>query len=295
MSVPAHLIQGSDAWHDYRAKMGNASEASALLGVSPWFPRTPVELWQVKTSREAVTETPAMRRGSDLEAPSRAYIEAELNNVFEPAVVADGRLSASLDGITFDGKTLLEIKVPMKGRESTTWQHVVEHAAPPEHYWWQVQQQLMVSGAEKAVFVVCEEKDGAIVGHTLCEVLPDVEAYQRLRDAWAAFLPHLDDDTPPQLTDRDTVIREDAEWAAACHNLQGAKAALDAAKADYAAAEEAVKALAGDWTTEGCGVRVTRYWRRGSVDYKRLVPADADIESARKAGTWVQRVDVKAA
>ena len=46
--------------------------------------------------------------------------------------------------------------------------------------------------------------------------------------AWDAFQPFLDGDLPPPLTDRDTVAREDAAWAAAAQKYLLAKRASEA-------------------------------------------------------------------
>ena len=125
--------------------------------------------------------------------------------------MVDGEYSASLDGITFDGSLLVEIKSPLRGANSALWQQVVQGDVP-RHYWLQVQHQLMVSGAERAEFYVFN--GDAREGMTL-EVLPEAEAFDRICAAWDAFIVHIREDAPPELTEHDKQVRADKAWTEA--------------------------------------------------------------------------------
>lgn len=61
-----------------------ASESAALLRLSPWFPRTPYELWEVKSGARQVQITPAMARGVALEATARALYQVERADLMVP-------------------------------------------------------------------------------------------------------------------------------------------------------------------------------------------------------------------
>src|SRR5690606_24137880 len=236
--IKPHEIQGTDEWLEWRRTRGGASEVAALMGCAPWFPATPYQLWTVKTGRAEVAENDAMRRGTALEPAARAYAEELFGEVFEPQTAEMGRIVASLDGATFDGQCILEIKVPAKGRDSELWAHVAEHLTPPDHYLWQVQQQLLCSGAKLARLVVCHAEGEEITDAIYCDVLPDLQAHEAIKAAWAQFFEHLDADTPPPLTDRDVRERTDAEWRDAVAAWKEAKARLDdASKAERAARE----------------------------------------------------------
>ena len=113
------LVQGSPEWHDHRRRHRNASETPAVLGVSPWV--TPYQLWLQRTGRAEPHVTPAMLRGTQLEPAAREAYEALTGNAMQPSVLADREYSASLDGITLDGGLILEIKCPVKGRDSELW------------------------------------------------------------------------------------------------------------------------------------------------------------------------------
>jgi putative phage-type endonuclease len=256
------LVQGSAQWHAHRRAMRNASETPAVLGLSPWV--TPYRLWLIKTGRADQAVNAAMRHGTGLEPAARHAYEVETGHVMQPLVLQDGPYSASLDGMTLDGELIVEIKCPMRGRSSTLWQAVAAGEVPP-HYAAQIQHQLMVSGAQQAHLWVFDGERGLL--HT---ITPDAAAAAMIRDAWDAFMRFIDEDTPPPLTVPDTVHREDSEWNSAAAAYLAAKRCADEAAASLDLARQQLVALAQHPREQGSGVTVTRYWKAGAVDYKRV-------------------------
>lgn len=287
--IRLHEWQGSPEWQQYRSRMGNASELAALMNCSPWFPRTPYELWLLKTNRIEREVTSAMRRGLALEPVARAFIEQEFGEVFEPQVVARERISASLDGLSFDGQTLLEIKCPSRGRDSELWQQVEQQSMPPDYYWWQVQQGLFCSAAARAHFVVCHAEAGTVTSYMACEIAPDPAAHTALAEAWEQFFQYLDEDLAPPLTDRDVRDRNDAAWRDAVASWREAKMWLEEAKRAEAEARALLIKEAGNRDTKGAGIKLTRYFKRGEVDWKRATEG-MDVEQYRKDGSWHYRI-----
>lgn len=262
MSTIIKLAQGSSEWLAYRVKMRNASETAAVMGLSPWT--TPYQLWLLKTGRAVTPVTKAMQHGTDTEPAARAAYEEQTGNVMQPLVLQDGPYSASLDGITFDQDLILEIKCPVRGTRSDLWQDV-SAGAVPEHYMLQVQHQLMVSGAQLAHLWVFDGQRGL-----LHEISREEAVIDRIRTAWEAFQVFLDTDTPPPLSDADTVQRVDLSWAVAAEAFAEAKKAADAADAALATARDALTKLAVHPRESGAGVTVTKFWKTGSVDYKKV-------------------------
>lgn len=287
--IRQHEWQGSPEWKNYRSRMGNASELAALMNCSPWFPHTPHELWLLKSGRAERRTTPAMRRGLALESRARTFIEHEFDELFEPQVVARERISASLDGLSFDGQTVLEIKCPAKGLQSELWQHVEQHARPPEHYWWQLQQGLYCASAASAHFVVCHADDDEITSYMACQVQPDPVAQEALREAWDQFFPYLDEDTPPPLTARDIEERKDTDWRDAVSSWREARKWLEEARRAEAEARAALIEASGNRNVQGAGIKLTRYFKRGEIDWKRAT-AGMDLEHYRKQGSWHFRI-----
>jgi putative phage-type endonuclease len=247
------LIQGSDEWHQHRILYRNASETAAVLGLSPWL--TPYGLWEVKTGRRVQESNFVMQRGLELEPLARQAYERDTGAIMEPAVMVEGDYSASLDGLTFDGSLLLEVKCPYRGSESETWKQAMLGQVEP-HYMVQVQHQLMVSGADRCHFYVYDGKDGITV-----EVLPDPAAFEQIRSAWDEFWTFVVSDTPPPISAKDTLIREDQDWGQAASAFITAKeAAEEAAKAADEAKAKLV-ALTSHTSERGYGVSVCRFWK----------------------------------
>ena len=287
MSRIVQLTQGSPEWLDYRRSRRNASETAAVMGLSPWS--TPYQLWLEKTSRTNAKVTQAMQRGTELEPSARSAYEEQTELVMQPLVIEDGAYSASLDGMTLAGDLVLEIKCPMRGTRSDLWQDVSQGQVP-EHYRVQVQHQLMVSGAEKAHLWVFDGAKGI-----LTELTRDKALMARIREAWEAFQPFLDRDVPPPLAEGDTWLRSDAAWSQAAEAYAGAKQYADEAAKRLESARQALIKLAQYPKEQGAGITVTRFWKQGSVDYKKVPELTGiDLERYRKRATEEVRVTVAA-
>ena len=283
MSAILKLVQGSTEWHAHRQMMRNASESAAVLGISPWV--TPYQLWLLKTGRKTQPTNAAMSHGTAMEPAARSAYELQTGNVMQPLVMQDGDYSASLDGITLQGGLIVEVKCPVRGRNSTLWREA-EAGQVPGHYAAQVQHQLMVSGAATAHLWIFDGEQGL-----LRTIERDEAAMVAIRAAWDAFQPFLDRDIPPPLVDADTVHRDDAVWAKAAQEYALAKRAAQASDEALERAKEALVALAAHPREQGAGVSVTRFWKAGAVDYKRVVELKGlDLEQYRGKGREEVRV-----
>lgn len=287
MSAVLEINHGSSEWHRHRALHANASEAATVMGVSPWEPDTWFKLWQIKTGRAIVlNNAPCLQRGVDMESVARRVYEKETGNIMQPMVVGkDGWMSASLDGISFYGDLILEIKCPSAGEDSETWQQALADKLP-EHYYWQVQHQLYVSGAPVAHFWVFDGEQGLLV-----EVLPDVDRQRELLGTWRDFWSYIATDTPPELTDKDTLTRDDEVWAAAAKAYRSASASLKRAEALAETRRKALIDLANHPRVAGAGVAVTKYWQEGRVNYS-AVPELKGVQLDKYRSSKTQQVRV---
>ena len=262
MSQIVQLEQGSEAWLAHRRDLRNASETAAVLGISPWV--TPYQLWLLKTGRAEQPTNAAMLRGTELEPLARHAYEVEAAQVMQPLVLQDGAYGASLDGMTLGGELIVEIKCPMRGQDSTLWRSVAS-AEVPSHYMAQIQHQLMVSKAALAHLWVFDGQVGLL--HV---IEPQAVLIAQIRQAWDAFQVYLDSDTPPPLVDADTLRRDDDTWCSAAEAYLKAKLAAQASDEALDQAKQALVALAAHPREQGAGVTVTRFWKVGSVDYKKV-------------------------
>lgn len=285
MSTIVQLVQGSPEWHAHRRGLRNASETPAVLGISPWVTR--YQLWLQKTGRAEPAVNAAMRHGTALEPLARHAYEVETGNVMQPLVLQDGLYSASLDGMTLGGELIVEIKCPVRGQQSSIWRSVAAGAVPA-YYGAQIQHQLMVSGARQSHLWIFDGERGL-----LHEIEHEPAAAELIRQAWNAFAVFLNTDTPPPLVDADTVQRDDEAWAKSAQEYTKAKQAATASDEELDRAKAALVALAGHPREQGAGVMVTRYWKGGNVDYKKVVELrGVDLEQYRGKGREEVRVSV---
>ncbi|MDI2589986.1 YqaJ viral recombinase family protein [Pseudomonas sp. 681] len=175
------VIQGSAEWHALRAQHFTASEAPAMKGASKYQTRT--DLLTLKKTGIPPDVTPPQQyifdRGHATEASARPLVEGLIGEELYPVVGTLGNLLASMDGMTMLGETLFEHKL---WNESLAAQVKAEDLEP--HYYWQLEQQLLVSGAEKVIFVC---SDGTEDNFVSMEYRPVAGRADQLVEGWKQF------------------------------------------------------------------------------------------------------------
>lgn len=284
------LIQGSAEWHSHRSQFNNASEAAAVLGISPWFPKTPRQLAEVKLGLKTVHMNAAMSRGVQFENAARKNACDTLGIDFEPGVFVRGDFSASLDGISPDGKTLLEIKIPAKGQQSDLWKQAASGEGVPAHYMAQLAHQMYCCDAERAVFWVYDPDADIGMAYTLSR---DELAltWGLLEIAWKAFRESVDNLELPEPQGDDEVAVEDQELLSVGDELINVRKQLAALQAREKALEDALKeALPKTYIsvleTPHGALRAQWVTRVGAVDYSKIPQLQGmDLEPFRKKST----------
>ena len=185
-----NVAQGSAEWHALRAQHFTASEAPAMMGASKYQTRT--ELLTLKKTGIAPDVTPSQQfifdKGHATEAMARPLVEVMIGEELYPVVGTEGNLLASMDGATELGETLFEHKL---WNESLVAQVKAEDLAP--HYYWQLEQQLLVSGAERVIFVC---SDGTAENFVSMEYRPVAGRAEQLIEGWKQFEADLAEHTP---------------------------------------------------------------------------------------------------
>lgn len=180
-----NLIQGSPEWHEHRRTHFNASDAAAMLGISPYMSRE--ELLKRMATGIASEPTPEQQRifarGHAIEAACRPHAETVIGESISPVVGVSGKLSASFDGITFGEDVIWECKT----LNSTLREVFRTGAELPEHYRAQLEHQLLVSGAGRALFSAATITDGELDEVDGCWYESDPAMRQRIIDGWAQF------------------------------------------------------------------------------------------------------------
>ena len=114
---------------------------------------------------------------------------------------------------------------------------------------------------------------------------------ERIKTGWDSFQVFLDTDTPPPLTEADTVQRRDTFWKDAAAAFTTAKQAADAADLALAEARNALVKLVVHPREQGAGVTVTKYWKAGNVAYAKL-PALQGLDLSSYRGKAREEVRV---
>ncbi|TFB40934.1 YqaJ viral recombinase family protein [Pseudomonas sp. F01002] len=248
-----NVAQGSAEWHALRAQHFTASEAPAMMGASKYQTRT--DLLTLKKTGIAPDVTPSQQyifdKGHATEASARPLVEVMIGEELYPVVGTLGNLLASMDGATMLGETLFEHKL---WNESLVAQVKAEALAP--HYYWQLEQQLLVSGAERVIFVC---SDGTAENFVSMEYRPVAGRADQLVEGWKQFEAdlgnHVVADAPSivvgKAPDELPALRIELTGMVTASNLklfeQSALAVIDSVKTtlqtdqDFADAKKAVK------------------------------------------------------
>ena len=267
------LEQGSPEWLEWRRGMAMASETSAVMGINPY--QGPEQIRAAKRGLDNNYMNDAMRRGHEQEPLAREAYERDTGELFQPAVYELDGYGASVDGITMDGETLLEIKSPYKGKQSERWD-IVSEGGIHDYDYVQCQHQMMVTGAKRCIFLVWDGEE-----YVCTEIPANPEFWYKIVNAWQEFWPTV-------------AARDDDEWAEAAHAYREAKKAADEAAQALSDAKQRLIDLSGGYSY-GEGVRVKQVERAGQIDWKKVQKdklADADLEQYRKAGSVFYQVEV---
>jgi predicted phage-related endonuclease len=177
-----NVPQGSAAWHALRIDYRTASEAPAMMGASKQMKRNEL-LFAKKTGLDRDVNWWVQKylfdRGHEYEAQARPIVEGIIGEELYPVVGTDGILLASFDGLTMLGNIIFEHKM---------WNEALAQAVRDKdldpHYYWQLEQQLLVSGAEKVIFVVSDGTEDNLVW---MEYFPVPGRAQALIAGWTQF------------------------------------------------------------------------------------------------------------
>lgn len=165
------IEQGSKEWLDLRKTKITATDTACIMGANPW--KTSTYLMNQKlgiTPEDPVNE--AMKEGSRLELIARKDYQDSMGIFVIPTVHIGTEknkyifMMCSTDGLSFDGKVLLEIKCGKKAFELCGYNVI------PEYYKWQIQKCLLLTGAEECHYYCYQEEDG-LSKRKLIKVMPD--------------------------------------------------------------------------------------------------------------------------
>jgi putative phage-type endonuclease len=276
------MEQRSAEWHAMRKKFIGASDASALLGVSPWKTAYDVFLEKCGTDIKEAPKNPYMQRGIDLEPEALRAFELATGFLMSPMVLFSPKyewMMASLDGLSIYGDAACEIKCP--GEKDHL--HCI-YIGIPEKYMPQLQHQIEVTGLDKIYYMSYRPDHATPI--SIREVLRDEVYIANLIKVEAAFyVDHMLTGIPPE-NDRQIKTIDSSAWK----SLSDEYMRLDRQMKDNEKRKEEIKDLlleiSGAENAKGNGITLQKIERKGIIPYASIPEVkQMDLEKFRKPST----------
>jgi putative phage-type endonuclease len=278
------MKQNTPEWENFRKNKIGASDAPIIMEKSPWS--TPYQLWGRKLDLlPEQNQNLAMKRGHDLEDQARLELENLTGQLFLPQVrVHDSMpwMMASLDAVDIENTTICEIKCPKNQAD-----HDQALAGEiPDKYFPQLQHQLEVCQMDMGYYLSYDGRRGALV-----KIYRDDKYIKKMIEKEKIFWELLQSKTPPPFTDRDYVPLEGAEWERQASEWKEINEAIKKLEKKEEELRQGLIDLARNQSVIGSGVRLTRYFKKGSVDYSAIPELkEVDLEKYRKSAIEAYRI-----
>ena len=277
------LEQNTNEWLEYRKNKIGASDAPIVMGISPW--KTPYKLWREKLSLDMDNiETSWMSRGKDLEPIARKCFENQIGIKVNPEIMIHQSrewMMASLDGISEDKKTIVEIKCPGPNDHQ-----IALNGKIPEKYWPQLQHQLEVCELDYGYYFSFDGEKGHII-----KVYRDDSFIKNMILKEAEFWECMQTLTPPKSPENDFVIREDEAFCKAALHLRQVMTKRKELEKEELEMRNYLIQLSEGHNCKGMGISLSKVVRKGSIDYSLVEELKGiDLEKYRKPNIEAWRV-----
>lgn len=281
--------QNTKEWEDLRKTKIGASDAPIIMGDSPW--KTPNQLWKEKSGLvENTYKSAAMQKGHDSEQHGRDIFKKETGvEVFDKVLIHTDCewMMASLDGISEDCKTCVEIKTCGKEDFEKALKNEV-----PKKYVAQLQHQLCVTGLDKMYYLALSYSD--ITEYVLFEVQRDQKYIEKMLLKEAQFFSCMQNFSEPALTDRDYVVRDDSQFINICSLLSNLKKEMDLIKEKEKEYREILISMSEGKNCICNDVKIQQVISSGRIDYSSIPEIqDIDLERYRKSPSKSWRITIK--
>lgn len=276
--------QGTKEWLDLRKNYVTSTDVAAICGISPW--KTAYSLWKEKMGlSEKEFNNPAMKRGTLLEPIARKWVETNQGFSCKPDVVFSKEqtfMMASLDGISECGTFVVEIKCGEKSYDLASLGTI------PDYYLYQMMSQMLCANVQYGFYVAFNGETGIII-----KVERDQNLIDKIICKAKEFYECMISFTPPELTDKDYVMREDSTWI----ELSKKYATIYEMRKKLQIQEEELKALlvssAGSQNTMGGDIKLSKVIRKGNIDYDSIMKQyNIDGELYRKDPSEYWKINV---
>lgn len=280
------MDQGTKEWHLLRKNKIGASDAPVIMGTSPW--KTIPQLWEEKVGlAEDKKPTYYQQRGLFLEDQARFHFYLIHGIEVFPEVrvhpVHDWMM-ASCDGLSKDGKVLLEIKhLNPKDHE------LAINGKIPEKYYAQLQHLLEVYQLDEGFYLSSDgeyskfENDSIKIitfyrdqNYIDNMIVREKEFYQSMIN----FIP------PASFSNI-----EDPKWDNTVAQIRAVQTKIKELESQQNNLKSELIQIANGRDIESNGVKLTKFIRKGSIDYQKILDElniQVDLDKYRKedSETW---------
>ena len=199
------LIHGSPEWHSHRASHLNASDAPAMMSVSPY--KTRQQLLNEYASGIAIEVDAATQRrfddGHRFEELARPLAEEIIGEDLYPVTGSSGKFSASFDGLTMSEEIAFEHKSLNEELRSVMVDGCTG-ADLPLLYRVQMEQQCMVSGCKRVLFMASKWRGDDLAEAVTCWYEPDMKLREDIIAHWLIFETDLVKYQKPEVVEKPT-------------------------------------------------------------------------------------------
>jgi putative phage-type endonuclease len=205
------LVQGSPEWHAHRSTHFNASDAPAMMGCSKYKTRSQLlhEMHTGITPEVDASQQYRFDEGHRFEALARPLAEQVIGEDLYPVVGTEDRYSASFDGLTMDESVAFEHK--SLNDELRAAMTSMDGASLPLAYRVQMEQQCLVAGCQKVLFMATKWAGDELVERREAWYLPDMALRARIVAGWQQFAEDLAAYVPSTAPTVEKVVAEPVE------------------------------------------------------------------------------------
>lgn len=279
------LQQGTPEWVEMRNNYIGGSDAPVIMNASPW--KTRYQLMEEKLGLSKPFQSQAMKRGIEMEENARSHFEKLTGYVVFPTVVISKKRPwqmASMDGLTIEKDTAVEIKCP--GAED---HQLAEKGKVPEHYFPQLQHQMEVCDLDIMFYFSFDGKNGKIL-----EVKRDQSYIDLMNEEEKKFWDLRQKNEMPELSERDFIEMNGIEWRSISDKWKDVYLRLKQIEKEEENLREELIKMSDNRNSRGNGVSLTRYLAKGSVDYHSIPQIKGiDLEAYRKPSSVRWRTSIK--
>lgn len=272
------IEQGSQEWLDFRKKHIGASDASIILGVSPWT--TPFQLWRQKLDLDLPQEeNEAMRYGKQNEEKCRIFSETLYGCNLTPLVAQSEEypwLIASYDAYSTDFDIAIEIKNSgIKDHE------IAKKGLIPDKYKPQLLQQMIVASLDRITYQSCYKDENVYVHISIDDFKKNIAEHLKKTKEFYDCMITL---TQPELYDRDYLdMSMNNNWINKAIDYRHAKEKFKMWEKEEQRLKDELIKISEEKNCKGYGIKLSKITKKGNILYNEIPELqDVDLEKYRK-------------